>query len=165
MASMSSDPSPGNFPDEHTPQLPDDREIAERLERVRDGLGGIQLEDREDDIARVTAPAELPRAETDDLDARLDALKAKSEAAIAQKQEQERQARKDVKSQQEASYGLGVGLSVSYTLIGMPVLGAVLGLILNKLTGGNAWTLIGVLGGFGLGLFWVVLVTNRQDKK
>jgi len=165
MASMSSDPFPGNFPDEHTPQLPEDGEIEARLERVRDGLSGITLDDRDEEIARVTAAAELPRAETDDLDARLEALRAKSEAAIAQKQEQERQARKDVKSQQEASYGLGVGLSVSYTLIGMPVLGAVLGLILNKLTGGNAWTLIGVLGGFGLGLFWVVLVTNRQDKK
>ena len=144
MSAMSSDPFPGNFPDEHTPQLPEDGEIEARLARVRDGLSGITLDDRDEEIARVTAAAELPKAETDDLDARLEALRAKSEAA---------------------SYGLGVGLSVSYTLIGMPVLGAVLGLILNKLTGGNAWTLIGVLGGFGLGLFWVVLVTNRQDKK
>ncbi|MCW5943149.1 MAG: hypothetical protein KIS66_13020 [Fimbriimonadaceae bacterium] len=65
----------------------------------------------------------------------------------------------------ESSRQLGVGLSIAYAIIGMPVVGYGLGYVLDKGNEVKVWTSWTALGGCVLGLVYAVFVLNRESKR
>lgn len=73
--------------------------------------------------------------------------------------------RKEEASSQEAGRGLATGLSVAYTLMGVPILGFGIGTLIDKFVvkSGNMWGGILTIVFAALALYMVVVTTNRMD--
>ena len=65
----------------------------------------------------------------------------------------------------DSGRGLADGLSIAYALIGMPMVGILVGWLLDKSSGGGNWTAILTLGGVGLGVIFMLLVLARQNRR
>ena len=84
---------------------------------------------------------------------------------------QERRSRMDAeidrqrRGDQESARGLGTGLMAAYALIGLPMVGAGAGYLLNRVTGGNAWLPIFAILGMVAGIWWVLRLTGAQDRR
>jgi F0F1-type ATP synthase assembly protein I len=80
-----------------------------------------------------------PAPDTSDLDERLTRLKENSRGVQEKLQatEVQVQARREV--EREDALGLGKGLQIAYAIIGFPVLGFVIGLLLDHSLGTNYW--------------------------
>ncbi|HSI73509.1 MAG TPA: hypothetical protein VK934_10055 [Fimbriimonas sp.] len=72
---------------------------------------------------------------------------------------------RDRSREKESARGLGVGLTVAYTIIGMPLVGAGLGWLLDRAFGTQIFVGIGVvaLGAFGMVFAIVVLSRNNSS--
>lgn len=85
-----------------------------------------------------------------------------------QKREQREKTRSEKersrKGDAEAARGLGVGLSVAYTILGLPMLGLGIGYALDKSLNATAWVPVGVLTGSVLGVWMAIIIINRHQK-
>jgi hypothetical protein len=143
------------------PAPPTDAEIAARLHRVREGL-------IEEDAARRTAP------DGEELEARLTALD--EQVANAGSRDLPPVPEFDfkrppipgvVKPERTSAYvGMGVGLSVGYSLIGCTVIGGGLGKLIDYRTGGvlgqALGTLTGAIAGLVSGVIMMIRAQNRH---
>ena len=64
-----------------------------------------------------------------------------------------------------ANDGLGMGMTLMYTVLGLPLLGGIIGMFLDKATGGNAWIVIFGMGGMVLGIGCAVFLLYRKNGK
>jgi F0F1-type ATP synthase assembly protein I len=108
--------------------------------------------------------AEDPQPEIDDFDERLRSLEARADEIQASRQNANREARRQQHAERESALGIGAGLSIAYTLIGLPLLGAGLGWVLEQrgLRGAMA---LGVLIGAVLGLVMAFITLGRTTPK
>lgn len=60
-----------------------------------------------------------------------------------------------------AAKGLGIGLAMAYTMIGLPLLGLLIGFGLNRLVPGP-WIAVGVVLGFVAGVAFALFLGNRE---
>lgn len=74
--------------------------------------------------------------------------------------ETNRKARDDA----ESAKGLGVGLSIAYTIIGLPLLGVGIGWFIDTRLGTQTYRSIGVLLGSVLGLVGAVVLLSRINR-
>jgi F0F1-type ATP synthase assembly protein I len=147
---------------EPRPELPTKDEIELRLKDARAKIAAEMLDD---------APVvEIPEVRVDPFDDaefrsryeeisnRAKVIQEKRAAAV------KTQAKKE-KSDRESAKGLGVGLSIAYTILGMPVAGYLIGWAIDGnsvvQTGRNFGTLIGAF----IGVAAAVMMMNRTNTR
>jgi len=65
-----------------------------------------------------------------------------------------------------ASKGLGMGLQIAYTIIGLPLIGALIGYFIDRATGATLWTGLLAVAGMAGGLTLTVMFMSRSgDQK
>ena len=94
---------------------------------------------------------------------RLKALEEKAKTVKEVRDNQNREKTRKLESDRETAKGLGLGLSIAYTIIGLPILGAVIGWFLDSRMGGQTFTSLGVLIGSVLGIVAAVFMISRAN--
>ena len=148
------------------PDEPEDETTEARFRRVREELRAMELphvSDEEIDArlgdsekrARPSVP-DLP--DVDDLELRTRRARLSHDRA---KGEEGGRLADDAK----ASKGLGIGLSIAYTLLGLPMVGLGVGFLLDRLLGTTAWKGIGTVAGAVGGIAFAVMILNRENSR
>lgn len=148
------------------PPLPTDEEIEARLSKVikdaEDFLGPV----RHDPISLMEEEEKDNRfGDFDpDFNEKLDGFSKKVDKIKASREEQARDKARRQKGERDSSRGLGVGLTIAYMIIGLPLLGAGIGWLVDGRTGGTTWIGIGTVIGGVLGVFAAISIMNRENK-
>jgi len=128
-----------------------------------------ELDRRIRELGLEESPSEQARAEGDKIDdefeSRLKALEDKAQAHRQVRNNQKREAERKQTSDRESARGLGVGLSIAYTIIGMPIVGLIIGWILDRGTESQTYKGLGVVVGMVLGIaagLAILAKSNRQ---
>lgn len=90
-----------------------------------------------------------------------------SRSRIAQRRVEKDQTERSgiVSTDQESYRSLGIGLTIAYALIGMPVLCFGIGYGVDYLTGGNWGKALGTLLGAVAGLWYAIMILNRTSQR
>lgn len=144
------------------PELPSDEEIEARFSKIKENLT-IELDDADEKLAAILDKTYAPKIETDELDERMVSLEAKAQQLKEKREAQKKQANKEMKLSQDSAQGLGMGMTIAYVIIGVPLAGGLLGLLLNKLTGSPIWLVIFGMGGMVLGLGFAVFLATKNN--
>jgi F0F1-type ATP synthase assembly protein I len=147
---MSNEPrDEGRFPDP-----PSDEDIAERLRKVREELSGM----------------ELPELPEDEVEAKSIELQEKVAAARRRSFPDPPELevnRPHQKQLEDPGYrGLGIGMSVAYSLVGCVVVGWGIGKLIDMQTGGALGqaigTLLGAVGGLAASIMMIMRAGDRD---
>jgi F0F1-type ATP synthase assembly protein I len=99
-----------------------------------------------------------------EFDERLKNLEARVNQSQQRRRSKSEQTERTLKSDREAARGLGVGLSVAYMIIGLPLVGYGIGYLIDRQTGNTvASGLLTVLGA-ALGVGMAVWTVNRSQR-
>jgi F0F1-type ATP synthase assembly protein I len=145
------------------PQMPSDEEIEARLSKIKENLT-TDLDDADERLAGILDKTHVPKIETDEFDDKLKALEAKAQDLKEKRERQKIQAEKEIQSTQESNAGLGMGMTIAYVIIGVPVAGGLIGMLLNKLTGSTFWLTLFGMGGVVLGLGFAVYLATKNNQ-
>ena len=142
-------------------KLPEDEDIRTRFERVREELAEMKLPDLPADGP--SSPSKTPElAKLDEelrlLDARASESKSLRDNAHAAKV-------KAGVTDQMNSRGLGLGLSIAYMIIGLPMAGVAVGWFLDRQLHTSFWKGILAVSGLTIGLAMTVMYQNRMNRK
>ena len=111
--------------------------------------------------------ADEARRKIDEADAEFaDRLKSLEDRAAQSKSRRETQAKqkaREDKSSAEAAKGLGVGLTVAYAILGMPLAGLGIGWLIEKMGGPAGWQSGLIVLGAVLGGVFAILVVNKTQ--
>lgn len=124
-------------------------------ERIR------QLQERADSLSS------KPR--TDNLefdrhfDSRLSELQTKAQTVKSIRDSQQRDAERIQQRDNESGRGLGIGLTVAYMILGLPMFGAGVGWLIDRQVGGKFWIGVCTLMGAVLGLTLAIMTINKAD--
>ena len=145
---------------------PDDESTETRFRRVQEELRAMEIPEIPDEAidARVQGmrergPTELPEV-PDMATFESRTRKAQGTHRVAKAQEENRLA-----SDAKANKGLGVGLAIAYTLLGLPMVGLGVGYLLDRALGATAWKGVGTLVGAVAGIAFAVLMLNRENSR
>jgi F0F1-type ATP synthase assembly protein I len=140
-------------------------------DKLIDDQGNVdeeELERRVRELGLDASPVEEARDKADKIDdefaARLDALEEKAKAHRQVRDNQQREEQRRMASDRESAKGLGMGLTVAYTLIGLPLVGVLVGWLLDE-PGSNTYKGIGVVAGVALAIFMTVFLLSRADRQ
>ncbi|MCX7800194.1 MAG: AtpZ/AtpI family protein [Fimbriimonadales bacterium] len=98
----------------------------------------------------------------DELDARLARLQRRAREARAEHEEKKRRGRSSLG---DSAHGVGYGLTIAYTILGVPMLGVLVGWLLDQRAGsGQFFTGLGVIVGSVLALVAVAIQISRFEK-
>jgi F0F1-type ATP synthase assembly protein I len=152
-------------PVDRFPEGPDDEEIAARLQRVREELSQMEglPELPEDKIPQLAATPNLPKVP--DFDERLRDLESRAQAAKDRRESKARTEARRLANDAESHKGLGLGLTVAYAIIGVPLFGILVGYGLDSANGTNMFKGMGALVGSICGIIGAVVILNRQNQK
>ncbi|CAN1499422.1 hypothetical protein MCEMSE15_00444 [Fimbriimonadaceae bacterium] len=147
---------------EPRPELPTKDEIELRLKDARAKIAAEMLDDAPEVIIPEVRVDPFDDAEFrqryEEISNRAKVIQEKRAAAV------KTQATKE-KSDRESAKGLGVGLSIAYTILGMPVAGYLIGWAIDGnsvvQTGRNFGTLIGAF----IGVAAAVMMMNRTNTR
>lgn len=152
-------------------------ELTEQEEAELETLSGIlsdvplegpemnlpQLE-RLEELAKQSDVEEKLNAIHDEFSEKFAALEQKADRIQNERKKLEAEKLRKEKQSQDAARGLGVGMSIAWTILGLPLFGLVVGKGIEMATGNSAFIaplmLIGVVAGVGMAVF----ITNRQPK-
>jgi F0F1-type ATP synthase assembly protein I len=151
--------------------LPSDADIEARFVKIRDNLPDLNASDPvveqvESRLAEINADLEGGAvAPTDDeiFAAKADALKARANLIQTKHEATQKIETADRKSSAESAAGLGVGLMMSYAIIGLPIIGAGIGWLANRQIGATQWTGIGATVGFVVAIAYVLVALKQQN--
>lgn len=128
-----------------------------------------ELDRRIRELGLDASPTDNAKAEADKIDdefaARLQALedKARKQKLIRENTARETQRRQN--SDASGTRGLGIGLSVAYTIIGMPLFGVAVGWFLDERSGTLIYRNLGVLIGSVLGIVGAIVILSRANRQ
>jgi F0F1-type ATP synthase assembly protein I len=149
-------------------QLPSDEEINARFEKLKESLK-VDLDDIDGKLAHILEETEAPKVPDDlqdEVSRKLDALEARAAKAKQTLDKTKPQANSlSGGMDQQSALGMGMGLTLAYTIIGTPLLGYGAGMLINKSTGTNGWQIWLTLLGAVIGIGWVILVTSRNANR
>ncbi len=155
------------------PSLPSDDEIQARFDEIKAKLAPV-AENSELD-ARVEAflgqepvgpiPTEMEQ-EADRVQAKLDGIDNRLNKA-KQTYQNTKPKPNSVSGglDQKTALGMGLGLSMAYTIIGAPLVGYGLGLLLNKATGNPGWHIWTTLIFSVIAIGWVAMIGSRNNDR
>lgn len=148
------------------PEEPEDESTEARFRRVQEELRAMELPDMPDEEveARLDAMTSSSRASMPDVPMSEDILRdletrASKARTVHQKAKGGEPSR--IESDRRASKGLGIGLAMAYTMIGLPLVGALVGFLLNRVFPGP-WIAVGVVVGFVAGVAFALFLGNRE---
>lgn len=152
--------------------LPDPEEgLEERLRRKIEESKTDMMSDEEVEQRRLAFEQEVDRAaktripEPEDFEHRLSALERKTQQIVGQRQVQKKEVERRQKADQQSTQGLGVGLTAAYAILGMPLIGALIGYLIDKSVGSTLFvgilTLIGAIAGIA---FALLTIREKGDK-
>ncbi len=140
----------------------DEDELDRRIREL--GIDGDS--DGADTLSEQVQAAREKNARLDDEFAgRLNALEERARQQKLLRDNQKREENRKMESSRQSARGLGVGLSIAYTLIGLPLIGVAIGWFLDSRTGGTAYKGIGAVAGTVLGIVMTVLLLSRADRQ
>ncbi len=100
----------------------------------------------------------------DEFSERLKKLEDKARQQRLIRDNQARDTSRKQESDSQSAKGLGVGLSIAYTIIGMPLLGVAIGWAIDTRLGTQTYRSIGVLLGSVLGIVGAVVLLSRVNR-
>lgn len=121
-----------------------------------------RLAEIEEKVRAARQKAAPPASE--DLDARLDALKASAQQARHGFSGTRRVSEKEERLTRESTRGVGVGLAIAYAIVGIPMLGAFVGWAIDARTGSFVWRSVLAVAGMILGIVAAVVMINRTNE-
>ena len=95
------------------------------------------------------------------VDAQFDSLEKRASAARLTHAKAKNDEPSRIASDRRASRGLGIGMAMAYTMLGLPLLGIIIGFLINKVSPGP-WIAIGVVAGFIAGVVFALFLSNRE---
>ena len=153
-----------------------EEELEERLKRL---LGEGQFADSEE-----AAEIELKLRDIDDrfeaqrearkkddatmeseFEGRLRNLHARADNAKERLVESEREKQRRYAAERDSAKGLGIGLTVAYTIIGLPLAGVGVGWLIDRGLGTTSGKGIGVLIGAALGMVMALIILKRSNER
>lgn len=150
------------------PELPSDDEIEARFSKIRENLT-VQLDDVDhklDGILDKTVADGIPQEEHEAYSDRISQLENKiKQAKTGYRDPSVDKASLSGSLDQKSSLSTGLGLSLAYTIIGTPMLGYGVGLLINKATGTQGWHIWLTLIGSVIGIGWTIMVVNRNNDR
>lgn len=173
-----------SMPDERDEEVDEiERELERRLERMRfhseDGDVGangppapeedeVELKLREFD--QRLDQVNQNRVEKEGLfetefETRLQALHEKADRAKARNENKQREFQRTQVADQASAKGLGIGLTVAYTIVGLPLAGAGIGWAVDRWLGTNGGVGIGVILGMVLGMTMALVMLSRMNQE
>ena len=145
---------------------PEDESTEARFRRVQEELRAMELPEIPDErldervrSIREQGPTSLPEV-PDMATFESRTRKAQGTHRVAKAQEETRLA-----SDAKANKGLGVGLAIAYTLLGLPMVGLGVGYLLDRALGATLWKGVGTLVGAVAGIAFAVVVLNRENSR
>jgi F0F1-type ATP synthase assembly protein I len=149
-------------------QMPTDDEINARFEKLKEKLH-VDLEDVDGKLEHILSETEAPRVPDtvhDEMLSKLDAIEQRAASAKQTLDKTKPQANSlSGGMDQKSALGMGLGLTMAYTIVGTPLAGYGIGLLINKSTGGNSWHIWLTLLGSVIGIGWVAMVANRHANR
>jgi F0F1-type ATP synthase assembly protein I len=136
--------------------------VEARFRRLQEELAGVGLPETADD-----AQPRRPRAPEDDPEfaAQLDALHNRADKARSAYDTSQQHKDRELGRDRASARGLGVGLSIGYTIVGLPLVGVAIGWLLDSQFGTNLWKGLLALAGAVLGIVMAIMTLNRTDPK
>lgn len=153
--------------------MPDDPEdvLEARLRRLIDGDdhdGDGKLDafaPLHEEVGRAAQEAkESGQAHDDEIEARLADLEKRASAAKRRKDAIEEEERRRRDKDASSSQGIGVGMSIAYTILGTPMLGLLIGWVLDRRLGTTYWTGVCVTLGATAGVLVAIHMMNRANR-
>lgn len=95
---------------------------------------------------------------------RLATFERQFEEAKARREKRAQEEKRKAKSDQEAARGLGLGLSIAYTIIGLPIFGFAVGWAIDQRLGTELAKGFCVLAGSIVGLTMAIVMLNRANR-
>ncbi|MBI5705496.1 MAG: hypothetical protein HZC36_00735 [Armatimonadetes bacterium] len=139
------------------------QKAVDRIEKELDVTFGTRLGEMEEAAERTRNAPDL--GIDPDLERRLSRIESQAKDARARNENvgsiPKRRSAKDA----EDYRGLGVGLSIAYTIIGFPVLFAVVGLFVDRANGTSQWAGIGAIAGAALGMGMALFMLKRNEER
>lgn len=147
------------------PRLPTDAELNQPFDEIRDRLK-FELDDHTQQIRELTeTPSPKEPSENEELENKLEEVEARlSNARRTYSKAQTKGDGFSASFDRDTGKSLGLGMMYASYLIGGPLVGYLLGLLLNKLSGIQGWERWLVIAGFGLGIAGVA-VAGQTPKK
>ncbi len=131
----------------------DEKELERRIKAM--GLDSAStIENAKQEAAKIDA----------EFEEKLRALEAKAQDRQSIRENQQREIKRKMTGDRDSAKGLGVGLSIAYTIIGLPLVGVVIGWFLDERSGTQVFKGIGVLVGSVLGIVATVIMLSRTNK-
>jgi F0F1-type ATP synthase assembly protein I len=143
---------------------PEEEESTEaRFQRVQEELRAMELPDMPDEAVDAHLEDMKSRSfgELPSVDAQFDAIEKRASAARLTHSKAKNDEPGRIAGDRRASRGLGIGLAMAYTMIGLPLLGIVIGYLINQVSPGP-WIAIGVVAGFIAGVVFALFLGNRE---
>lgn len=103
---------------------------------------------------------------TDDVkefEQRLEAIEAKAKSARKEHAEVLEPTQLQLKLSEESASGLGFGLAVAYTIIGVPLFAVAIGWLIDRATNSNIFLSLFALIGSIAGIVVAIYLVNRQN--
>jgi F0F1-type ATP synthase assembly protein I len=143
---------------------PQEEESTEaRFRRVQEELRAMELPDMPDEAVDAHLEEMRSRSFGDlpGVDAQFDAIEKRASAARLIHAKAKNADSSRIGSDGRAARGLGIGLAMAYTMVGLPLFGLVVGFLINKVVPGP-WIAVGVVGGFIAGVVFALYLSNRE---
>lgn len=133
--------------------LPD---ADEAMSNLYDLEGKVSRASDQSDVSLEEAEAEFQKR-LKEIESRASVAKAERDAKLQEKARQ-------VKSDRDVNRGLGVGMSVAYTILGVPMFGIGVGYLVDRSLGTDFWKGVGALVGATVGVAMALYILNRSQK-
>lgn len=153
--------------DDDITALPSDESIEARFGRIRDQLQSEAM-NLSEIPSEVNGPLVAPLPDVDklaELDRKAEELRTRAGESKRRLEVATKRDEKTLKSEQEAARGLGFGLQVAYTIIGMPLLGAAIGYGIDTATGNTIWKGNVSLLFMAIGVAWAIYILQVKGPK
>ncbi|MFW5697189.1 MAG: hypothetical protein ACOCX1_01360 [Fimbriimonadaceae bacterium] len=144
------------MPDEPKPDQPEEQKPEEASDEERFN--------RSIDQASEAARRDWTEKEAD-MERRLAEFSQRSQSVGSKYRARQARETEERRSTQESSKGLGVGLTVAYVIIGVPLVGFGVGFLIDRATGSEIWgSTLGLLGAFA-GVALTIYIVNRSNQQ
>src|SRR2546423_13862192 len=109
--------------------------------------------------------AHTPAAELDPkLESQLKSLESNAAAARQSHESKKAHAQQELRTTAEQTKGLGLGLTAAYLVVGVPLMFAFIGWLIDRSAGSNLWFGILTMIGAVIGITMMVITLNRANQ-
>ncbi|MBL8088369.1 MAG: hypothetical protein JNM85_09925 [Chthonomonas sp.] len=96
---------------------------------------------------------------------RMQKLEDRAKESRNKREAEKREKLKELKQSGEDARGLGIGMQIAYTILGLPLVGFVVGMLIDRSTHSTVWQNALGLGGTFLGVGAALVLLNRENKR